>query len=290
VSLDVQALDAAFPSQKPWEVIDHFAGGSQGAALVTDGSGTRFVAKRHGGAPPGSFQANQARTKLARAHGVPAPEMEVASDNDGVLLLLEHLPGVSGTSPSPAVVQELLAVVDRLQGLGDPNEAQDWRDVMRESLTEGLSGYCEHGSLRDFSPESHALLARIQAATADIEWSTLPADDLVHYDFHPGNVLVDADRVTGIVDWDGSRTGDGLLDVASLAFCTSFAGSPEVVDQLWSAFHSLGDEQRRSVALHHIVLRLADWCIRFSPTAEAQHVVATGHRALQSLAAGGWQS
>ena len=40
----------------------------------------------------------------------------------------------------------------------------------------------------------------------------LAGDDLVHFDFHPENVLADAaGAVTGVVDWDGASRGDGAL-------------------------------------------------------------------------------
>ena len=40
----------------------------------------------------------------------------------------------------------------------------------------------------------------------------------MHLDFHPGNVLVDGGRVTGVVDWDGAGRGDRLFDLVTLRF------------------------------------------------------------------------
>ena len=47
----------------------------------------------------------------------------------------------------------------------------------------------------------------------------LTGDGLVHYDFHPENVLVDArGTVTGIVDWDAASRGNGDFDLYTLRF------------------------------------------------------------------------
>lgn len=37
---------------------------------------------------------------------------------------------------------------------------------------------------------------------------------LLHVDFHPGNVMVDNDRILAIIDWGESRIGDATVDVA----------------------------------------------------------------------------
>jgi len=44
---------------------------------------------------------------------------------------------------------------------------------------------------------------------------------LVHRDFHPGNVLWDGDRITGVIDWAETSWGPPDLDVAHS--CTNFA-------------------------------------------------------------------
>jgi hypothetical protein len=185
------------------------------------------------------------------------------------------------------VAESLVALNHQLRGLGS-GPAEDWQSLMRLSLTEGLEGYCEHGSLAAFSDDSRSLLRQVLGAAGNIEWESLPADDVVHYDFHPGNILVSDDTVTGIVDWDGCRSGDGLLDLVALAFCSTWTAEDEVLDRLWAEVFAGGDEQRRSVAVHHIVLRLADWCIRYGSADHAHLVVANGQVALRSLAAGRW--
>ena len=56
--------------------------------------------------------------------------------------------------------------------------------------------------------------------------------DVVHYDFSPHNVLVDDDRITGVVDWDGATNGDAAFDLVTLA---SFTYDYAVRDELLAA-------------------------------------------------------
>ncbi|HEV2473552.1 MAG TPA: phosphotransferase, partial [Chthonomonadales bacterium] len=37
---------------------------------------------------------------------------------------------------------------------------------------------------------------------------------LLHLDFHPNNVLIDGDAVTGVIDWSGATAGDRRADLA----------------------------------------------------------------------------
>lgn len=39
---------------------------------------------------------------------------------------------------------------------------------------------------------------------------------LVHGDFHLGNIIMDDDKITGIIDWDNAMYGDFIYDIATL--------------------------------------------------------------------------
>ncbi len=60
--------------------------------------------------------------------------------------------------------------------------------------------------------------SRVTAEYADLATHAaslgLPTSSLVHTDFHPGNVIVDDTRVTGIVDWEVAAAGDPRTDLA----------------------------------------------------------------------------
>jgi aminoglycoside phosphotransferase (APT) family kinase protein len=73
--------------------------------------------------------------------------------------------------------------------------------------------------LRSYSRHTRALLSWIESVGAALTDDVFRGRDAVHFDFHPGNVLVapDADRVAGVVDWAGARVGDCALDLVTLA-------------------------------------------------------------------------
>jgi aminoglycoside phosphotransferase len=281
-----RALDSAFGGQGPWVLEETLQGGSQSAHLVRDSAGVTWVAKLHTDSPMAHFAAVKERVARLRARGVPAPGMAAAAVGTDVLLLLDLLPGVPDPPLTRELVEELLALNAVHEGAGD-GDAVAWRELMAATLTQGLQGYCEHGSLAAFSDESRRLLDRVTTLGTQVDFDRLPADDLVHYDFHPANFLsVDGRHVSGIVDWDAVMDGDRLLDVAMLAFTASWRADVDVMDHLWSSFFALGDERRRSVAMHHAVLRLVDWLIRHGTPDQAQLTVRAGWVALENLDAG----
>ncbi len=63
------------------------------------------------------------------------------------------------------------------------------------------------GWLDASGPEGGGIRARLAA---------LPArgDSLVHFDYHPLNVLTDGERITGIIDWANASAGDPRADLA----------------------------------------------------------------------------
>lgn len=274
------------PERSPWNVVQAFDGGSQGAYLVRDSQGVHAVVKVHVDASLSYFTAMQHRIGLLRARGVPIAAHSLYDLNPGVLIVQAFLPGQAGSPLSLPMVEELLDFNSRQAGLAD-EPPQAWRALMRESLTDGLAGYCEHASLRDFNSDSAHLLARIRSVGLDSALDQLPADDLVHYDMHPANVLsVDGRTVSGIVDWDAVRTGDRHFDITMLTFTSMWRPEQDVIERLWSEFLTRGDDTRRAVMLHHTVLRLVDWMIRHADAGVAGRTIAAGQRALNSLDAG----
>jgi len=204
---------------------------------------------------------------IARAHGIPAPRYEdvVALPNGGAVVLQEF---VAGTRPAPRrrVVAELLQLSERRRGVlsGTGHE----KDGTRLYLRQDGPGFCLHGPLRDHDRRTRRLLGWIEdvgSATDDVVVGT----DLVHFDYHLGNVLVaadDASEVVGIVDWDGAGNGDVGVDGVTLALDLVLCNAePLVVDQIvdhLSATTPLLDLQSYWA---HGLLRLVDWRLRHSP-------------------------
>jgi hypothetical protein len=155
-------------------------------------------------------------------------------------------------------------VTDRLAGLlatdPDPKPA----DLF---LTGDGPGFCLHEPLAAHSRRSARLLDRIHEIGAD--GSATIGDDLVHFDFHPGNVLVDRGRLTGVVDWDGARRGDRHLDLVTLRF-TLTGRAPALTGPIDDRL-ALISERRRHAYWAHMSLRQVDWSIRHHDTATVEH-------------------
>ena len=195
-------------------------GENQGAYAVADASGAPLVLK---------WQATTAMlSRLERARAVtdrlvtlavPAPRYHlIGSFPEGTTYWLQTaLPGnpPADLRLSLEHARQLLELNDRQAGQALTAE-QDWSEYVRAVVFEGESGWAD--TLRGHSPETRALLGRLERVTAGREASVSRTGDLVHGDLSLGNVLVVGEQVTGIVDWDAAGCGDRALDLSKLLF------------------------------------------------------------------------
>jgi hypothetical protein len=196
---------------------------------------------------------------LGRAAGVPAPRYELVADlGDLTAVVQELLPGLPPAAVTRHTVESMLAVHDRCRGLlaGRP----DLEPPSLYLLSDG-PGFCLHEAMRTYSRPAARLLAQIHEIGAAVP-DRLAGDDLVHFDFHAENVLVDDQgSVTGVVDWDGAARSDGALDLMTLRFDLAYR-SPGLG---WLVHDRLLAEAPADVRLAcwaHMALRLVDWSIR----------------------------
>jgi len=92
-------------------------------------------------------------------------------------------------------------------------------------------------------------------------------DDLCHLDFHPGNMLVDGGRITGLVDWDGSCRGNRYLDLVTLRFDLALR-APDLTGWLDGLLRDAVPAEQLAAFWAHMSLRLVDWAIRHHGPAE----------------------
>lgn len=230
--------DLAYDGQCP--------GGEVGAAYVRWPDGRRSVL---GGGDP-----TKARyTEIARRAGIPAPRYQLTGDG---WVVQECLPG----QPPEHVDDDLLAQLLHLNGLQ--------RDLLIDTdeapkplyLTESGPGFCVHEPLDRHGGRTRRLLAWVREVGAETD--TMTGADLAHLDFHPGNVLVDGGRVTGVIDWDGAGRGDRHFDLVTLRFS---------VPRLDEHLRSVVPEARLRLYWAHMSLRLVDWAIRHHGESEVEH-------------------
>ncbi|WP_329002112.1 phosphotransferase [Kribbella sp. NBC_00709] len=201
--------------------------------------------------------------EAARSHGLPIPQYQLLTEvPDGVGVVQERLPGRPPEVIDRALLESMIALTDRFAGL-----AADL-PVPSMYLLESGPGFCLHESLLRYDDRTRRLLDWVRAVGRD-EPSGMTGDDLVHLDFHTGNVLVDdAGELTGIVDWDGIGRGDRRFGLVTLRF-DAHVRLPGT-DLTW--FDELLENVLSPAVLRlywaHMSLRLVDWSIRHHTPAD----------------------
>ena len=233
-------------------------GGEVGAAYVRWPRGHRSVLTTM---PPGTLAGARRIESLitaARAAGVPAPRYELLQELPSCVAVVQEL--LPGSVPDPAgrrTVESMVELNARCRGLlaGEPGPGAPL--YLR---TDG-PGFCLHGPLSGYSAATAQLLAEVELIGA-MATDRLPGDDLVHFDYHPGNVLTDAaGTVTGVVDWDGAGRGNGYFDLAALRFDLART-APELGRWLGGQLRGTVPEELALACWAHLSLRLVDWSIR----------------------------
>ena len=245
-------------------------GGEVGAAYVRWPDGRRSV-----------LTEGRSRTgplvDRARAAGVPTARHELAAHIDGVRVIVQQrLPGTPPATVDATLVRQMITVTDRLAGLLAADPAPKPADLY---LTSDGPGFCLHEPLAAHSPRTARLLDWIHEVGA--AGSAMIGDDLVHLDFHPGNVLVDRGRLTGVIDWDGATRGDRHLDLVTLRFV--LAGQAPHLVPLVDARLAAISERRRRTYWAHMSLRQVDWSIRHHDAPTVERWLAVAEQGLAGL-------
>jgi Ser/Thr protein kinase RdoA (MazF antagonist) len=201
----------------------------------------------------------------AAAAGVPVARYDLVADVDGRTVVVQSLlPGAPPRQVDAALVAALLRVHARLAGV--LADRPDLPPVPLHLRSSG-PGFCLHEPLAGYDAATARLLVWVRSVGAQADVADGP--DLVHVDFHPGNVLVAGGEVTGVVDWDGAGRGDGLLDLVTLRFDLA-RRAPALGAQLQARLVAAAPAARLRPLWAHMGLRLVDWAIRHHTDAEVQ--------------------
>ena len=252
------------------DLVGALPGGQVGAVVVAWPDGRQGVLTQLGDGPAAWSRAERTGglLALARSRGIPAPDYAlVARLPDRIAVVQELLPGAAPDVVDPPLVEAMTSLSGR--GAGLLAGRADVPAVELHLLRSG-PGFCLHESLAQHDRRTRMLLDLVRRIGAQAS-TRISGDDLVHFDFHPGNVLVDrTGAITGVVDWDGVGRGDHRFDLVTLRFDLAM---PDADDRARSARRAaarlldarlddiLGPELLRTYWAH-MSLRLVDWAIR----------------------------
>ena len=184
--------------------------------------------------------------------------------------LIEFLPGVSPTRPTPAQAHAVGEVLARLH-LAAQDFPRDRANAMDFAASAAILDACGAERLGTIHPDLPTMLAPAHAAAA-LDLSALPQSQ-THTDLFPDNVLMLGARVTGLIDFYFACTGPMVLDLAVTHAAWSFdaanAYNPAIGTALIAGYESvraLGLAERalfpdvaKGACLRFVASRAEDW-------------------------------
>ena len=202
-----------------WALVGKLTGGyQQGAYELTGLDGTRAVLKWHPAHLPAKQLAETARAvDDARLRGWPTARWIAYGSlaNDGAYIIEGERPTVL----NEVVLERVLDAI-RLQAGARPDTDQDWSAYIQRVLFEGEADLAARMRAH---PATAALQGRLDQLTAGARNIRLPANDLVHGDLVPNNMLVRDDQPY-IIDTAHAGKGTRAYDLATLLMETTVGG------------------------------------------------------------------
>jgi len=211
------------------------------------------------------------------AKGCPVPR--TMHDRDGAswrmvegkaAALIEFLPGVSPTRPTPQQAYAVGAVLANLH-LAARDFPQTRANAMDFAATAAILEACGADALATIDTGLPAMLGHARAAAA-LDLAALPVSQ-THTDLFPDNVLMLGHRVTGLIDFYFACTGPMVLDLAvtHAAWCfdadnayradcgAALIRGYQDVRRLEEAERALFVEVAKGACLRFVASRAEDW-------------------------------
>ena len=292
ISADVLAAISELVGLEVWLLGATARGESRSTFRLGSGLGELLVKLT-----PEATGALEAQLRLVRVverlrhRGYPAPEHVGTGRADGTVFTVQrHLPGRTlepgpGMPPDPAVLTAVLpSILDALELQRDAGDLPDppWPGWLLDTITVGGEGYCLHETMHRRA-DTEALLQRLVRIATRNSSGPARTTDVVHFDLNPANILHQAGRLTGIVDWTlpfaGAGQGDRGFDLATLLFYTYDLDATRA--DLWEATTAISGPEWTAVYLCHLVLRQVEWSARHRPgTPEESRFLDIAHHVL----------
>jgi len=255
---------------KPFRHVCQLSGGETGAHQFLGPDGHPIVVKWDTTVDGRAFRSEAVvlSERLRCEAGWPVPAESVI-DAEGISFIIQaFMLGTPPTAIDHGLIDRLLDLHSRRLGLADPHDPVRWPENLITTLAVGGNGYCRHESFHGYDERTRSLIGRIESFGCSLKVEDFIGHDVVHWDLHPGNLLVDGGDLSAVVDTDFAIVGDAGFDLVMLALTSlSVECEPGVQSRLFTeAFNDL-DELRAQAYLGHLFVRLIDWPIRRnSPT------------------------
>lgn len=136
--------------------------------------------------------------------------------------LIEFLPGVSPTRPTPAQARAVGGVLAQLH-LAAQDFPHTRANAMDFPASAAILEACGPQALASIDPQLPAMIDAARSAAA-LDLAALPRSQ-THTDLFPDNVLMLGDRVTGLIDFYFACTGPMVLDLAVTHAAWCFDGT-----------------------------------------------------------------
>ena len=212
------------------------------------------------------------------AKGCPVPR--TIHDRDGAafrmvdgkaVALIEFLPGVSPTQPTPDQARSVGSALAQIHLAGN-DFGLDRANTMGFADNLSVLEQCGAVGLASIHPDLPAILEPARAA-AELSLSTLPQAQ-IHADLFPDNVLMLGSEVTGMIDFYFACTGAMALDLATThaAWCFDPATNSydaecgaaliegyQALRPLKSTEHTLFPGIAKGACLRFVASRAEDW-------------------------------
>jgi len=166
------------------------------------------------------------------------------------------VPVGGGGTASPSIMAQLLELNELQEGRAVDDD-RSLPGAVIESVEGGFSEYAVVGTLEGHSEESRELLSLCRQIVERGADELRGARDIVHWGFTFSNLLVEGERVTGVIDWAGTRSGDRLFDLATLVYYAR--GEASELERY--VIERIGEEGL-AVYLTHMSVRQSDWSLR----------------------------
>jgi hypothetical protein len=261
-----------------YELVGRLSGGETGAHEVRRASdGERLVLKWETDPESQTLRRDgvELTERLRIEAGWPVPRQRTVETPGCLLVLQSFMPGDPIQNLTSGLVDELLLLHGRRLGLGEEPAGERWAKRLIRTLVEGGRNYCLHESLRGYDARTAGLVAEIEAFGARVGPDDLGGHDIVHWDWHLGNLLTHSGILSAIIDTDFCVGGDAAFDLVTLALSsTTVTCAADVRRNLFDRALGPLPPVRRTAYLGHLFIRVLDWPIRRGNDNEVEHWLA----------------